>query len=354
MIEDAVRPNLSSLPPYVPGENPEQAGVIKLASNENPLGPSPLAMEFIKKSLSGLSVYPDQHASLLKEALAEKLSVSADNLIVGNGSDEIMFMAAAAFLTAGEEAIISKNTFSSYEFVCRLMDGRPVMVDLKNYAYDLEGMLAALTPKSKLIFICSPNNPTGTISPRKELESFLSRVPENVIVVIDEAYREYVESSEYPDTIKYIKDRPNLLVLRTFSKIYGLAGLRVGYGIASEKLIKYLRLVKLPFNVNGLALAAREALKDEGFVQKSIKNNQEGKKYLYTELNKLGLKNIPTEANFIFVELGQEADMVFINLMKEGVIVRPLSSFGFKSALRVTIGTPEQNKKFIGAMKKVL
>ena len=266
-----------------------------------------------------------------------------------------MLLCAATFLNAREEVVLSKNTFSTYEFVTRLMDGDPVFVDLKNYTYDLEGMRAAISPKTKLIFVCSPNNPTGTISAKKEIENLLAQVPEKVIIVLDEAYSEYVESKEYPDSLEYIKQGKNIIVLRTFSKIYGLAGLRVGYGIARPDLIKYLNLVKLPFNVNRLAqMTAVEALKDGAFIKKSRTNNREGKKYLYAELEKLKLKFVPTEANFIFIEIGRDADLFFMKLMKQGVIVRPLSSFGLREAIRVTIGTPEQNRKFIEALKKVL
>lgn len=357
-----IRPNIEDIPLYSPGRSAEEAqrefkisGVIKLASNENPFGPSPKALEAMKKFSKDMNIYPDKGCLELKDQIAVKLGLSTENIVIGNGSDEIMLLAGLAFLSAKEEVIISKNTFSTYEIVTRLMDGDPVFVDLKDNAYDLNAMAGAITDKTKLIFICSPNNPTGTISTKKDLDSFLSRVPSNVIVIIDEAYGDYVVSKDYPDSLEYIKGKKNVLVLRTFSKIYGLAGLRIGYGIASPEIIKYLDMVRLPFSVNRLAqLAAIAALNDEGFVEKSLTNNSDGKTYLYGELDGLGVSYQKTEANFICIKLDEKADIVFIDLMRSGIIIRPLTSFGMPYSIRVTIGTPEQNRGFIKALKKAL
>lgn len=349
---------VSSLKGYVPGKNPDKARVVKLASNENPLGPSPKALEAIKKEQKNLNIYPDQNSLLLAQKLAKKFGVSDKNIVVGNGSDEVMQLIAAAYLSADDEVLISKNTFSTYEFVTRLFDGNPVFVDLKNNTYDLPGFAAKSTDKTKLIFLCNPNSPTGTMFTAAELDSFMANIPDNYIVVIDEAYAEYVESEDYPDSLKYVKQGKNVVVLRTFSKLYGLAGLRCGYGIAKEEIIKYLKMVKLPFGVNRLAVAgAVAALDDKEFIKKSLKTNKEGKKFLYGQIIDLSLPQLSflkTEANFICIDLKQSADRIFLKLMSEGVIVRPLTSFGMPEAIRVTIGTAEQNKKFIAALKKVI
>ena len=360
MDKEPIRKELEKLKPYIPGKSKEEVEkelkitkVIKLASNENPLGPSPKALELIKERLNSLSVYPDQHSIELKEGISKKLGLDTNNIIVGNGSDEIMQLAAATFLSAREEAILSENTYSTYEFVVRLFDGDPVFIPLKNYTYDLEGMAKAITDRTKLIFLCNPNSPTGTIYTAKEFDSFLKKVPKNVIVVSDEAYSEYVESKDYPKSIDYVREGRNMIVLRTFSKIYGLAGLRAGYGIAKPEIIKYLNLVKLPFNVNRLAQgAAAVSLEDDDHIEKSIKSNKEGKAYLYSELEKLGLNFLKTEANFIWIDVKRNADVLFMELMRQGVIIRPLSSFGMPEAIRVTVGTAEQNKRFIETLKK--
>lgn len=354
-MKKKVRPSLEKIKPYVPGKNPDQPDVIKLASNENPFGPSPKALETFKKFSKDMSIYPDQHCIQLREAISKKINISPNNLIVGNGSDEVMQFVCAAFLNAKEEALIANNAFSTYEFVTRIFDGNPIFVDLKNYAYDLDAMAKAVSLSTKIIFICNPNNPTGSFIRKKDLDAFIKSVPKGIIVVIDEAYADYVEDRDFPDSLKFVKEEKDVVVLRTFSKIYGLAGIRVGYGIAKPELIKYLYLTKLPFNVNRAAqVAAAAALGDIAFVEKSRANNHLGKKYLYNELAKLKLEFQKTEANFIFMTLNKPADEVFIELMRQGVIVRPLTSFGFPESIRVTIGTPEQNQKFIEALKAVL
>lgn len=361
MVEKSVRKSVKKLKPYVPGKGKEEAKragaieIIKLASNENPLGPSPKALKMIQKRIKDLSVYPDQYAQEVKTALEKRLGIENNNLIIGNGSDEIMQMVGAAFLSAGDEAIISENTFSTYEFVATLFDAKPIFVPLKNYRYDLPAMSDKINEKSKLVFLCNPNNPTGTIFSAGELDAFLSILPKGVIVVIDEAYCEYVEAKSFPDSFKYVREGKNVIVLRTFSKICGLAGLRIGYGIANPEIIKYLKMVKLPFNVNRAAIAAAVgAIKDFAFIKKSLKMNKEGKKYLYKELKSLGLKCLETEANFVYFETEKSADILFMELMRKGIIVRPLSSFGMPNSIRVTVGTKKQNKRFIEALKDVL
>ena len=362
MIDDSIRKEVSKLKPYIPGKSSDDAeeelgisGVVKLASNENPLGPSPKALDVIAKKAKDLNVYPDQTSIELREALSKKLGIDSACLIIGNGTDEIMQLTAATFLSAKEEAIISENTFSVYEFATRLFDGSPVFVPLKDYRYDLDGFAKNLSNKTKLIWLCNPNNPTGTIFDQKELDAFLSKVPKSAIVIIDEAYGDYVESGDFPKSIEYVKKDMNVIVLRTFSKIYGLAGLRIGYGIAKPDIIKYLNLTKLPFNVNRLAQAAGAAAAgDEAFAQKSRAMNSLGKKYLYSALDEMKVKYVKTEANFIFIDVARNCDKVFMELMRQGVIIRPLTSFGFGEAIRVTVGTEEQNKRFVAALKKVV
>lgn len=362
MNEEIVRESIKDLSPYIPGKQVEEVvkefgvgKVIKLASNENPFGPSPKALEAVSKNALSSSVYPDQHHILLREEIAKKYGISKGSIIVGNGSDEIMLIAAETFLSAGEEILISRNTFSMYEFAGKIMDGRVKYVDLKDHTYDLDGFLAAIGSSTKMIFLCNPNNPTGTIFTKKQLEKFLNDVPERVIVVLDEAYGDYCDSPDYPKGFDLVKGGNNLIVLRTFSKIYGLAGLRIGYGVANEQVIKYMNMAKMPFNVNRLGqAAAAAALNDDDFKNMCIENNKIGKEYLYRELDGLGLKYLKTQANFIFIEFNKSADKIFLDLLKQGVIVRPLASFGFSNAIRVTVGTPDQNKIFINALKKAL
>ncbi len=361
-MKELARSAVSGLPEYIPGKQVEEAvrefrlkEVIKLASNENPLGPSPKAVEALKKDLQKVHIYPDQHHLPLREALSAKLSVPKESIIVGNGSDEIMLLLAQVFLSAGDEAVISRHTFSMYEFVTKIMDGTPVFTELKDNSYDLAAMLGAVTQRTKLVFLCNPNNPTGTFFARDDLSRFMEKIPQHVIVVVDEAYGDFADSGEYPDTLEYVRKGRNVVVLRTFSKIYGLAALRVGYGVSSPALIKYLNLAKMPFNVNRLAQsAAAEALRDNDFISRTLRNNSEGKQYLYRELDKLGVKYEKTQANFIYIDLERDGDTVFMDLMRQGVIVRPLGSFGLPRGIRVTVGTMPQNERFIKALKKVL
>lgn len=362
MPKDPVRSSVGNIKPYVPGKPAEEAerelnisGVVKLASNENPLGPSPKAVEAINKYSKDVFLYPDQQCFEITRLLADKVGVAPENIAVGNGSDEIMMLAAMAFISAGDEVVISLNTFSTYETVSKIMDAAVVQVNLNNYTYDLPAMSKACNAATKMVFICNPNNPTGTIVRQKELDQFIDKLPPGAIAVIDEAYREYVESSDYPDSIRYVQGKKNVIVTRSFSKIYGLAGLRLGYAIAKPELVKYLRLVRMPFSVNRLAQQAGiAALSDVHHIEASKKNNIEGKNYLYAELDKLGLQYLRTEANFIFINLKSDADRIFVDMMRKGVIIRPLSSFSLPGAIRVTVGTMEQNKRFIRAFTEVL
>ncbi len=347
------REALRTIKPYVAGAL--KPGAIKLASNENPLGPSPRAMEAIARNASGVSLYPDALATELREKLAGRLGVSADQLLVGNGSDEILLFIAGAYIEAGDEAVTSQTTFSEYTFATTLFGGTMRYAPMEDGRFQLNRLLELIGERTRIVFLCNPNNPTGTIFSGKELEAFLERVPRDVLVVSDEAYFEYVSDPSFPDSIALQRTFPDLLVLRTFSKIYGLAGLRVGYGIGSEAVIGDLRRTKEPFNVNILAQAAAlAALDDEEFLRRSLRTNEEGKIFLMQELGRMGIPCYPTEANFICCNIGRDGMEAFRRIMDLGVTIRPLASFGLTEWIRVTIGTPEQNRTFLSCLKAFL
>ncbi|MDK2821417.1 MAG: histidinol-phosphate aminotransferase [Clostridia bacterium] len=357
------REAILAIKPYIPGKPIEEVqrelgikDVIKLASNENPLGPSPDAVQALRDASEKVYLYPDGNCYYLKESLAEKLKVSPENLIIGNGTDEILKLLAETYLDSGDEIVMADPSFSEYEFAAKVMGGRAIKVPCRNFRHDLSAMAAAVTTKTKLVFICNPNNPTGTIVGKAALEGFLKEVPPHVLVVMDEAYAEYVTAEHYPDSLEFVRNgMNNVIVLRTFSKIYGLAGLRVGYGVAASQIVNDVNRVREPFNVNLMAQAAAiAALKDEAHVGKSLEMNNEGKKYLYNQFEALNLKYVPTEANFIFVNIEKDSREVFKELMKKGVIVRTGDIFGYKDFIRVTIGTQRQNEQFIWALKEVL
>jgi histidinol-phosphate aminotransferase len=352
--DELVRPEVNQIKEYVPGKNPARPGMIKLASNENPFGPSPLALKAIAEEAPSLHTYPDQKSSLLREAIAKKTGLPADCVICGNGSDDIMQIIAATYLNPGEEVLIPKNTFSVYELVSVIFGGQARFAELKDCAVDLSSLANAVTPRTKLIFIANPNNPTGTAFSPVELDCFLKKIPEEVLVVIDQAYGEFAYAKDFPDCIDHIKAGRNLLALRTFSKLYGLAGLRIGYGLGKKELLAPMFRTKMPFNVSRLAQAgAVAALNDQAHVVRTLKNNDEEKKYLYAEFDRLGLDYKKTEANFIFINARRSADELFLALLGQEVIIRPLTSFGFPEAIRVSIGTRPQNEKLIAALKKV-
>jgi histidinol-phosphate aminotransferase len=362
-VDRLIDPNILAIPPYVPGkpiaELERELGVpnaVKMASNENPLGPSPLAVKAVQQHVAQTHVYPESSAPDLRAALASHFRVHADQVILGNGSDEIMGMAAHVFITPGTEAIMGEHTFSMYRICVEAFGGKPVNVGLKDYGFDLKAMAAAVTDKTRLIFLANPNSPTGTIVSRADFEAFLGDLPrDRAILVVDEAYREYVEAADCPNGPDYLGKGVPILVLRTFSKIYGLAGLRVGYGLAEQWLVELLNRVRPPFNVNSLAQAAAlAALKDEDHLERSRKTTSQGLAYLTRELNGLGLKVIPSFANFVAFCWDRDAKPVYEGLLKEGVIVRHLASFGMPTCIRVTVGTASENERFVQALKKVL
>jgi histidinol-phosphate aminotransferase len=353
MLGELVKSSVRQIAEYVPGQS--APGAIKLSSNENPFGPSPKALWAIAKEARSLQAYPDKKAAALCEALAKKFKLAPENIVCGNGSDDLIQVIAAAYLNPGDDVVISEHCFSIYELAARIFSATPVVVEMKDRAQDLDRISSSVSSKTKIIFLTNPNNPTGTIFSAEEFDAFMGKIPAHVIVVVDEAYAEFSESAVFPDTIKYIKSRANLIVLRTFSKFYGLAGLRCGYAIGKGELIAPLFKAKMPFNVNRLAQAgALAALGDRGFLAKTYKNNREGKILLYKEFDKLGLDYQKTEANFIFVDIKRSADSFCRDLLKLGIAVRPLTSFGLPEAIRISIGTRAQNKKLIAAIKKTL
>jgi histidinol-phosphate aminotransferase len=352
---------VSQIRPYVPGKPVKElerelgiSGSIKLASNENPLGPSPNAVDALRKLLKSpeeIGRYPDGSGYYLKNAISEKLSVGNEEIILGNGSNELIDTAARTFMGPGDDAVMAAPSFVVYSMAVRSVGGNAIETPLKNYAHDLDAMADAITKKTKMVFIANPNNPTGTIVKKDGFERFMGRAPEDVLVVMDEAYYEYVRDAGYPDTLKYFRDGRNILVLRTFSKAYGLAGLRIGYGIAKKDIIEEMNKIREPFNTNSLAqIAATQALLDGGHIERSIQANEDGKAFLYKELGSMGLAYVPTEANFIYMPLNVEAKAVYEKLLKSGVIVRPAGP----KEIRVTIGLPDENKRFIEALKIAL
>ena len=347
------KPNVEAIKPYEPGVL--KPGAIKLASNENPLGPSPKALAALRKASANVVLYPDGGNVKLKQALADHYKLSPKNFIIGNGSDEIFVFAAALTINPGDRMITSEITFSEYAFSARLFGGEPVFAPMKNGTFDLNAILGLIDDKTRWITVANPNNPTGTYVNADALKAFLQKVPDNILVLIDEAYNEYVEAPDYPDTIPLLKEFPNLFLTRTFSKIYGLAGIRLGYGIGSPELINSLSKAREPFNVNLVAQSAGiAALGDREFVEKSRKVNREGKEYLTGEFKKMGLEYYPTQGNFIFVKLPVDGTEAFQKLMELGVTVRPTRSFGVDKAIRVTIGTMKQNRFFIDCLKKAI
>ncbi|MCM3784001.1 histidinol-phosphate transaminase [Neobacillus mesonae] len=353
--------HIVNLPVYKPGKPIEEvkrelglSEVIKLASNENPYGTSPTVKEAIQAEFTNLSLYPDGSAGDLTAELASHLGVGKDQIIFGAGSDEVIALITRAFLVTGDENIMADQTFSVYKSNADIEGAVSIEVPLVDGKHDLEGMLAKVTSKTKIIWVCNPNNPTGTIVTNDELVSFLDQVPQNVMVVLDEAYYEYVTDEAYPQTIPMLDKYKNLVVLRTFSKIYGLAALRIGYGVAQPDIISLINKVREPFNTNRLGQsAARTAIKDQTFVSECRKRNREGVEYLQGEFDRLGLHYFPSHGNFILVEVGKPGGEMFDELLRQGIIIRP----GFQvypTYIRVSVGTSEQNEAFIKALENVL
>lgn len=352
---------IRTLTPYPPGKPIEEVereyGIsdsIKIASNENPLGPSPRAIAAARDALTCLHRYPEGNCYYLRQAVAERLAVPAESLIFGNGSNEIIELVIRTFLRPGEDAVMSDQAFVVYRLIVQAAGGRSHAVPLRTYTHDVEAIADAVTPQTRIVFLANPNNPTGTIFFQRDWKRFLSLVRPDVVVVMDEAYAEYVEDAGYPDSLAAVKEGRNVIVLRTFSKIYGLAGLRVGYGIAPPAMIELMDRVRQPFNVNSLAqVGALAALGDHEHVERSRACNRDGMAYLRRECTRLGLEVVPSWANFLLIRVGEGA-RVYEQLLRRGVIVRPMAVYGFAQHLRVTVGTQAENERFVAALEKIL
>lgn len=355
-----VNENIYRITPYIPGKPIEELKrqlklkkVIKLASNENPLGPSPKALRAIRKSLSQIHRYPDANSYYLKRKLANFLKVKPSNIVLGNGSDELIDIIIKTFVKNDENIITSKATFLEYEIIARINNRKFITVPLNKFKYDLISIKKKINSKTKLIFIANPNNPTGTYVNKKELDDFIDALPKDIVVVLDEAYELFVDVDDFPKGLDYIQDR-NVIVLKTFSKAYGLAGLRLGYAVAREKLSFYMEKARQPFNVNFLAqVAGLAVLDDHRFLEKTRKTVLRGKHYLYRELRRLGFEYIPSVANFIMVDVKEDGFKVFNQMLKYGVIVRDLKQYGLDNFIRVTVGTDSENERFIAVLKRI-
>jgi histidinol-phosphate aminotransferase len=347
---------IKGIVPYSPGRL--EPGAIKLASNENPLGPSPLALKAIAEAARGVNLYPDGASAALKAAIAAKRAGGAlgpSSVVTGNGSDEILQLIAWAFIEPGLNAIGSACTFSEYAFAVNVAGGEMRQAPLREGRFDLAAIAALADANTRVAYLCNPNNPTGTYFTVAELDAFLDAVGDDVVVVLDEAYREYVDADDYPDSDALVRSRRNVIALATFSKIYGLAGLRVGYGIAHEGLASWVEKAREPFNVNLLAQAAAlAALGDESFVAESRRLNKEGLEFIAAGLDRLGLRHYPSQSNFVCFDTGRDCMAMFEEIMRRGVTVRPLKGFGLPTWLRVSTGLPEQNTTFLDALEASL
>ena len=361
-MKHLARQSLLSIKPYQPGKPIEEVkrelglkDVIKLASNENPYPPAPGVVKAIEKELSQLNRYPDGNCFYLRQALAKKLRVKPEQLIFGNGSDELIVLTVRAFVKPGEEVILAKPSFLIYELASTIEEAVIRSAPLKNFAYDLEVMKRMVTLNTRIVFLGNPDNPSGQYFTRKQLISFLDGLSKDVLVFIDEAYYEYVDEKDYVNSIQLMKTYPNVIVTRTFSKMFGLAGLRIGYGIASAEMIDILNRIREPFNVNSLAQAAALAcLKNLSYYKNIGKTVKQKRRYLYQNLERLGLSYVESYTNFVLFKTKEESQTVVRALLKKGVIVRDMTPWGLNEYVRVSIGTEEENKRFIKTLEGIL
>lgn len=350
------------LSPYQAGKPIEElqrelglSDIVKLASNENPLGPSQTVLDACAKAAREITLYPDANGFALKRAIADKFDLQMNQLTLGCGSNDVLDLIARVFLNPNTSSVFSQYGFVVYPIATQACGARAIVTPAKNWGHDLDAMAAAITSDTRVVFIANPNNPTGTWLTKTEITNFLRRVPENVVVVLDEAYTEYVEEAEFPNGLELLAEFPNLIVTRTFSKAYGLAALRVGYAVSNSQIADLLNRVRAPFNVNSLALAAATAaLNDEAYLVRSRENNSQGMRQIVDGLNKAGLNFISSVGNFITVEMPSDASAIYQKLLQQGVIVRPLAPYQMPKHLRVSIGLPEENAKFLAALAKVL
>ena len=360
--ESLANEHILGIAPYEPGKPIEELerelgihDAIKLASNENPLPPSDRVQKAVRAALAVLNRYPDGSGFYLRQALAKKHGFTPDQIVLGNGSNELIELLVRAFLRPGDEAVVPHPSFVVYPMIVQAAGGVRVMVMLKDHRLDLEAMARAITPMTKLVFIANPNNPTATIVTADEVEHFMARVPDRTIVVFDEAYIEFAMGPDFPETLAHVKQGRRVVVLRTFSKASSLAGLRVGYGVADADAIALMNRIRQPFNVNALAQAAAlAALEDDAHILECVRMIEAGRHFLYDEFKTLGLAYVPSRANFILVDVGRSAADIYQKLLHQGVIVRPMTSFGMETALRITVGTPEENRKLVKALRDVL
>lgn len=357
-----VRKGVEDLVPYPPGKPIEElerelgiSGSIKLASNENPLGPSPLAVQTVINKSSTLNRYPDGSGYYLKSKLSKKFNIPFDQIILGNGSNELIELIIRTFLSPGDHTIQPFPTFLVYEKIVKGAGGNMTSVPLSNLSIDLKGILNAITPKTKVIFICNPNNPTGAAISKDDMLQFLREIPGDIIVVLDEAYIEFTTDEKTANGIDLLDAHSFLLVLRTFSKLYGLAGLRIGYGFAPQMVVDYMNRVRQPFNANTLAqAAATAALDDSSFVHKTLQVVREGLHYLCYNLDEMGLQYVPTQTNFFLIKTPGGGKRIYELMLKQGVIVRSMDSYDLPDYIRISIGLPEENERFIETLKRVL
>jgi histidinol-phosphate aminotransferase len=359
-IRDLVPDFIREISPYVPGKPVEEVErelkthAIKLASNENPLGPSPLALAAAQKALAGSNRYPDGGGHFLRAALSKKHNIPAENIILGGGSTELIDLSARMVLRAGDCGVTSYGSFPLYRIAVRATGARYLEIPMREYRFDLDAIAGNLPPETRLIFIANPNNPTGTMFSADEFDAFLARVPERVLVVLDEAYCDYVDNANYSRSVDIVRRGRNLVVLRTFSKVYGLAGLRIGYGIGQADFLTEMNKIRGPFNTSGVAQAAAlAALDDAAHVRRSIDANRAGMAQLSSGLKGLGIRFIPSSANFLLAELGYDTESLCEKLLKRGVIVRPMGWMGFPNAIRVTVGTADENDKFLRVLREI-
>ena len=360
--ESLANEHILGIAPYEPGKPIEELerelgihDAIKLASNENPLAPSDRVQRAIHAALTHLNRYPDGSGFYLRQALAKKHGASPDQIVLGNGSNELIELLVRAFLRPGDEAVVPHPSFVVYPMIVQAAGGVRVMVMLKEHRLDLEAMARAITPMTKMVFVANPNNPSATIVTADEVEHFMARVPERTIVVFDEAYIEFALGPDFPETLTYVRQGRKVAVLRTFSKAASLAGLRVGYGVADADAIALMNRIRQPFNVNSLAQAAAlAALEDDGHILECVRMIEAGRHFLYDEFKTLGVQYVPSRANFILVDVGRNAADIYQKLLHQGVIVRPMTPFGMETALRITVGTPEENRKLVKALRTVL
>ncbi|WP_134698979.1 histidinol-phosphate transaminase [Ammoniphilus sp. YIM 78166] len=350
------------LPVYQPGKPIDEVKrelglekIVKLASNENPFGCSPLVKPAVQSVLDELAIYPDGGSMALREEMASFLGVPGSQLVFGNGSDELVMLTSRAYLETGTNTVMATPTFPVYKTTATIEGAEVIEVPLKDGVHDLEAMLGSITEQTRVVWVCNPNNPSGTMNDQEQILAFLERVPSSVLVVLDEAYYEYVTDSSYPESISLLKTFPNVLILRTFSKIYGLAGLRIGYGIASEEIVDKINRVREPFNTSSIAQkAAIVALKDQEFVKSCREANEVGRNQLYAGFEEMGLSYYPSQGNFVLVDTGRNGNDVFQALLRKGYIVRSGVALGFPSSIRVTVGSQEQNEGFLTALREVL